>query len=97
MTAPKSRWIQPGISVGNLIVLGSMLIGLATSWTTMQSALGEHERRITENADELKELRREQHTFSMGFAELRADMRHLLEEVSRTRKALEQLERERRQ
>lgn len=97
MAEQKTRWIQPGVSVGNLIVLVSMLIGLAMGWARMESALGEHERRIGENASEVKELRQEQRTFSMGFAELKTDLRHLLDEMSRTRQALERLERERRE
>ncbi|EFO30915.1 hypothetical protein TRICHSKD4_4515 [Roseibium sp. TrichSKD4] len=97
MAEQKARLIQPGISVGNVVTILIMLCSLALGWGRMESALGDHERRILAGETERKEMRKAQSDFSTGFAELRADMRHVLTEVSRMRQTVERIECERRQ
>ena len=97
MAEAKARWIQPGISMGNVVTIVVLICSLALGWGRMESALGDHERRILAGEEERKEMRKAQSDFSAGFAELRADMRHVLTEVSRTRQTVERLDRERRQ
>lgn len=80
-------WIQPGVSVGNLIVLGTMLVTLTAAWGRMEMGLADHDRRIVTLEDSDKTLTVERMKEGRDMADLKADMRWI-------RATLERLERD---
>ncbi len=96
MAEARHKWIQPGISMGNVIVLVTMVAGLAAGWGRLEAGLSNHDRRITENASDVKEIQRDLRPLSTELTEIRSDMKYLIQEVGRTRQTLERLDRERR-
>lgn len=95
MAEQKSKWIQPGISMGNVIVLVTMVAGLAAGWGRLEAGLSSHDKRITENASDVKEIQRDLRPLSTGLTEIRSDMKYLIQEVGRMRQTVERLNRER--
>lgn len=96
MADQRKGMFQASFSLGNLVVLGTMIASLAVGWSRLETGLAHHDDRITETEQELKELRRDQRGFETSVAGLRSDMKHLLTEMARTRETIERLERERR-
>lgn len=87
MAEQKQGWIQPGISVGNLIVLASIGVSLAVGWTRLETGLESHDHRIAELEDGAKAMVAERMKQNGDMADLKADMRWI-------RVTLERLERD---
>lgn len=87
MAEPRRGWIQPGISVGNVLVLISMFVSVAVGWARLESGLAEHNRRIQELEAADKSLVSERMREARDMADVRADMRWI-------RSTLERLERD---
>lgn len=87
MVEKTKGWIQPGISVGNLLVLATMLVTLTAAWGRMEMGLADHDKRIVVLEESEKALTAERMKEVRDMADLRADMRWI-------RATLERLERE---
>ncbi|WP_281928481.1 hypothetical protein [Roseibium album] len=97
MPDPKIKVFENRFTTGNAITILIMLATVTAGWTRMEAALADHERRILEAEQEVKEIVRDQRGFEQSFAGLRSDMKHVIAEVSRTRQTVERLDRERKQ
>ena len=87
MAEQRRGWIQPGISVGNLLVLGAMIVSIAIGWARLESGLADHNRRIRELEQADKLLVSERMREARYMADMKADMRWI-------RVTLERLERD---
>ncbi|MEO1110088.1 MAG: hypothetical protein AAFX90_19415 [Pseudomonadota bacterium] len=87
MAEQKRGWIQPGISVGNVIVLVSMLVSVAVGWARLESGLAEHNRRIQELEQADKSLMNDRMDEARDLANMKTDLRWI-------RVTLERLERD---
>ncbi|TYC48696.1 hypothetical protein FMN50_26970 [Rhodobacterales bacterium] len=87
MPDSKQSWIQPGISVGNVIVLGTLLISLAVGWTRLEAGLEDHDDRIIKLEQSAEVQIAERIKQGSDMADMKADMRWI-------RLTLERLERE---
>lgn len=75
------------MSVGNLLVLGAMVVSISLGWARMENGLAEHNRRIQELEAADKSLVTERMREARDMADMRADMRWI-------RSILERLERD---
>ncbi|MEP1576247.1 hypothetical protein [Roseibium album] len=83
MAEQKRPWIQPGISVGNVIVLGAMLVSIAIGWARLESGLADHDRRIEELEASDKALVKDRMVEARDLADMRADMRWIRDTLVR--------------
>lgn len=77
MAETKPRWIQPSVSLGNLITIGVLLASVAGGWAKIESGLAAHERRIAELEESDKETRAREIDQIRLLAEMSADLRYL--------------------
>ena len=81
---------RPDISLGNLLTLAAMLVGLALGWQALSSSVAEMERKVTKieiEADKLRDrVTANELTTQKTLTEIQTDMRYV-------RQALDQLTR----
>lgn len=87
---PPRKFFRGDISIGNLITIGSVVVGLSVGWTQLRSdqenMKADFERRLIELEQDKKERAVRDLANAQMFAEMRADIRY-------TRQAIERLER----
>ncbi|MDD7908686.1 hypothetical protein PUV47_02045 [Pseudovibrio exalbescens] len=86
-TGSGSGWLRMDISLGNIITIGGMLVGMALGWGQLQSKITEHTRRIDKLEQAESDRLSERVVQVQLFAEIRADIKYL-------RQAIERLERD---
>ena len=75
MAEQKRSWIQPDISVGNLLVPGEMIVSIAIGWARLESGLADHDRRIEELEVSEKSLMKDRMAEARDLVGMRADLR----------------------
>mgnify|MGYP001627520647 CR=1 FL=1 len=90
------RYIRPEISVGsilNMLTILAMFAAAVSGWADMKARIEQQDRRLTAAEAELKDQRRETFAVTTSVTELRSDIKHLLDEMARTRAAIERMNR----
>lgn len=94
MTRPD--WIDFKISIGNILTIGSVVVGLSIGWQTMASGVQTNasdilklDARVTTQGDKLERLIVELQAYRLSettlLTELRTDMRYLREAIDQLR------------
>jgi len=94
MTRP--GWIDFKISIGNILTIGSVVVGLSIGWQTMASGVQTNasdilklDARVTTQGDKLERLIVELQAYRLSettlLTELRTDMRYLREAIDQLR------------
>ena len=94
MTRPD--WIDFKISIGNILTIGSVVVGLSIGWQTMASGVQTNasdilklDARVTTQGDKLERLIGELQAYRLSettlLTELRTDMRYLREAIDQLR------------
>lgn len=88
MAEERKRWIEPRVSLGNILVLVTIVSGLAAGWARLESALSYHNERIVELEDGAKALMNERMREARDVADMRADMRWIRDSLARLERDL---------
>lgn len=94
MTRPD--WIDFKISIGNILTIGSVVVGLSIGWQTLASGVQTNasdilklDARVTTQGDKLERLIGELQAYRLSettlLTELRTDMRYLREAIDQLR------------
>lgn len=94
MTRPD--WIDFKISIGNILTIGSVVVGLSIGWQTLTSGVQTNasdilklDARVTAQGDKLERLIGELQAYRLSettlLTELRTDMRYLREAIDQLR------------
>ncbi len=86
----RNRWVRPEISVGNIITIIGLAIGLIGGWLQLQSVQDDHGRRIVKLEEQSQKARDNELETVRFVAEIRSDIKYL-------RNALERIERDKEQ
>ena len=83
MADEPKRWIRPDISVGNLITIGGLIVGLSVGWQKFDSTLEDHARRLAALETAERERQVDRVSQVQLLAELRSDLKYLRAAVER--------------
>lgn len=83
MAEQRKRWIEPRISLGNLIVLGAMIGSLALGWGRLETGLAYHDERIQDLEEGAKMQTAERLKEARDVADMKADMRWIRDTLQR--------------